>query len=314
MIFRSPTTSKDQEDPSSILQPYGMLDESVVIVYRALEGIYSSTLYSVFIAIGVVLLTVYFLMDLSTRDILDNTGNKDTVEQLTKPFIKWILCIIFIMNIKWVLLMLLGLSQGAYNQATKADINIVFNDTNAFSSPDSVGELNTEQVIDEIFEMIGYEETEGFHPLKSTANAMRQLPLIIAFLIPWLVSIVCDGLLVYVILSRIVNIAIQGAMAPIAMADAYSGNSNGSIRDTRAWAYIKNFASLCFQSVVISLTLIIVNAIIVVFISRIFGAMSNPLNTIGWWMNTAVQMTILKMVQVGTVMGSAQKAKELFNA
>ena len=314
VIFRSPTTSKDQEDPSSILQPYGMLDESVVIVYRALEGIYSSTLYSVFIAIGVVLLTVYFLMDLSTRDILDNTGNKDTVEQLTKPFIKWILCIIFIMNIKWVLLMLLGLSQGAYNQATKADINIVFNDTNAFSSPDSVGELNTEQVIDEIFEMIGYEETEGFHPLKSTANAMRQLPLIIAFLIPWLVSIVCDGLLVYVILSRIVNIAIQGAMAPIAMADAYSGNSNGSIRDTRAWAYIKNFASLCFQSVVISLTLIIVNAIIVVFISRIFGAMSNPLNTIGWWMNTAVQMTILKMVQVGTVMGSAQKAKELFNA
>ena len=314
VIFRSPTTSKDQEDPASILQPYAMLDESVVIVYRALEGIYSSTLYSVFIAIGVVLLTVYFLMDLSTRDILDNTGNKDTVEQLTKPFIKWILCIIFIMNIKWVLLMLLGLSQGAYNQATKADINIVFNDTNAFSSPDSVGELNTEQVIDEIFEMIGYEETEGFHPLKSTANAMRQLPLIIAFLIPWLVSIVCDGLLVYVILSRIVNIAIQGAMAPIAMADAYSGNSNGSIRDTRAWAYIKNFASLCFQSVVISLTLIIVNAIIVVFISRIFGAMSNPLNTIGWWMNTAVQMTILKMVQVGTVMGSAQKAKELFNA
>lgn len=314
VIFRSPTTSKDQEDPSSILQPYAMLDESVVIVYRALEGIYNSTLYSVFIAIGVVLLTVYFLMDLSTRDILDNTGNKDTVEQLTKPFIKWILCIIFIMNIKWVLLMLLGLSQGAYNQATKADINIVFNDTNAFSSPDSVGELNTEQVIDNIFEMIGYEETEGFHPLKSTANAMRQLPLIIAFLIPWLVSIVCDGLLVYVILSRIVNIAIQGAMAPIAMADAYSGNSNGSIRDTRAWAYIKNFASLCFQSVVISLTLIIVNAIIVVFISRIFGAMSNPLNTIGWWMNTAVQMTILKMVQVGTVMGSAQKAKELFNA
>ena len=332
VIFRSPTTSKDQEDPASILQPYAMLDESVVIVYRALEGIYSSTLYSVFIAIGVVLLTVYFLMDLSTRDILDNTGNKDTVEQLTKPFIKWILCIIFIMNIKWVLLMLLGLSQGAYNQATKADISIAFNDTNAFSSPDSGGELNTEQVIDEIFEMIGYEEInwasdEGFiNSLKkdilgtignsgiNVLNMSKQLPLMLAFFIPWLVSIVCDGLLVYVILSRIVNIAIQGAMAPIAMADAYSGNSNGSIRDTRAWAYIKNFASLCFQSVVISLTLIIVNAIIVVFISRIFGAMSNPLNTIGWWMNTAVQMTILKMVQVGTVMGSAQKAKELFNA
>ena len=312
-IFTSPVSKSDTEEATSIFNTYGMLDESVVIIYRALEAIYRSRLYSVFIAIGVVLLTVYFLMDLSTRDILDSTGNRDTIEQIAKPFVKWLICIIFIMNVKWILFMVLGLSQGAYRQVPDT-LEITFNETSTFSSPDATAEIDTQGVIDEIYEMIGYEEGGGV--LKATLNLGRQLPLMIAFILPWLISLVCDGLLIYVILSRIVNIAIQGAMAPIAMADAYSGNSNGSIRDTRAWGYIKNFASLCFQSVVISLTLIIVNTIILVFISRIFGAIegAGALANIGWWLNTAVQMTILKMVQVGAVMGSAQKAKELFNA
>lgn len=312
-IFKSPVSKSDTEEATSIFNTYGMLDESVVIIYRALEAIYRSRLYSVFIAIGVVLLTVYFLMDLSTRDILDSTGNRDTIEQIAKPFVKWLICIIFIMNVKWILFMVLGLSQGAYRQVPDT-LEITFNETSTFSSPDATAEIDTQGVIDEIYEMIGYEEGGGV--LKATLNLGRQLPLMIAFILPWLISLVCDGLLIYVILSRIVNIAIQGAMAPIAMADAYSGNSNGSIRDTRAWGYIKNFASLCFQSVVISLTLIIVNTIILVFISRIFGAIegAGALANIGWWLNTAVQMTILKMVQVGAVMGSAQKAKELFNA
>lgn len=308
-IFKSPVSKSSTEEAANIFNTYGMLDESVVIVYRALEAIYKSSLYNVFVAIGVILMTVYFLIDLSTRDILDNTGNKDTVEQFTKPFLKWILCIVFIINVKWILFVVLGLSQGAYRQVPET-LEITFNDTSAFSSPDATAEIDTQGVIDKIYEMIGYEEGDGI--AKTFLNFVKQLPLMLAFILPWLVSLVCDGLLIYVILSRIVNIAIQGAMAPIAMADAYNG-SNGSIRDTRAWGYIKNFASLCFQSVVISLTLIIVNTIILVFISRIFGAISNPLNSIGWWMNTAVQMTILKMVQVGAVMGSANKAKELFN-
>lgn len=307
-VFKSPVNKSDTEDATSLFNTYGMLDESIVIIYRALEAIYKSTLYSVFIAIGVILMTVYFLMDLSTRDILDNTGNRDTVEQLAKPFVKWIMCIIFIMNVKWILFMVLGLSQGAYRQVPDT-LEITFSEASSFSSPNATSEIDTQGVIDKIFEMVAGKDGK-IGPLEN----ISLLGLFVVFLLPWLVSVVCDGLLIYVILSRIVSIALQGAMAPIAMADAYNGNSNGSIRDTRAWGYIRNFASLCFQSVVISLTLLIVNTIILVFISKMFNAITNPANAIGWWSNMAIKMTILKMVQVGTVMGSAQKAKELFNA
>ena len=190
-IFKSPVSKSDTEEATSIFNTYGMLDESVVIIYRALEAIYRSRLYSVFIAIGVVLLTVYFLMDLSTRDILDSTGNRDTIEQIAKPFVKWLICIIFIMNVKWILFMVLGLSQGAYRQVPDT-LEITFNETSTFSSPDATAEIDTQGVIDEIYEMIGYEEGGGV--LKATLNLGRQLPLMIAFILPWLISLVCDGL------------------------------------------------------------------------------------------------------------------------
>lgn len=324
-VFKSPVGEED--DNASIFNPHGMLDNSTGIIYGALEAIYGSNIYSVFVAIGIILLTIYFIMDLASKDVFTQYSGKTTIEQIIKPFVKFILSIMFVCNIKWIMFFLLALSQGAYTQVSIADISISqeYIDSTAFGSLTEAADIDSDAIVTQILKTVTYEIPDGWsgkvyelvignNPIMQIFNLLRVLPMIIVFLLPWLVSVVCDAMLVYVVLSRIVSIAIQGAMAPVAMADIYS---EGNFRQTRSWDFIRNFTSLCFQSVIIALILQLVNIIIMIFVSKVFGAMATAeglakLATIGDWANLAIQMTILKVAQVGTVLGSANEAKRLF--
>lgn len=326
-VFRSPVGDADEN--ANIFNPHGMLDNSTGIIYGALEAIYNSNIYSIFIAIGIILMTVYFVMDLASKDVFTAYGGKTTIEQVIKPFIKYFLCVMFVCNIKWIMFFLLALSHGAYTQVSIADISIAqeYIDVDAFGTLATAEDLDSDAIVEQILRTVTYEIPEGWtgkvfelvignNPMLQIFNLLRVLPMIIVFILPWLVSVVCNAMLVYVILSRIVSIAIQGAMAPVAMADIYG---DGKFRDSRSWGFIRNFTSLCFQAVVIALVLQLVNIIVMIFVSKVFGTMATAeglakLATIGDWANLAIQMTILKVVQVGTVLGSANEAKKLFGA
>lgn len=337
-VFSNPTTNEVDEEASvgSIFNAGQMLKGSLVVIYNSLQAIYDSHLYSVFIAIGVIIMTIYFMIDLATKDVLSmTTDNRYTIEKIIRPFVKYIICLMFILNIKWILIVLLGLSQGAYNQVPDS-LPISFVEAEGFGDAGEIQSIESTEIVEQILDMVSYKVNvpdlgdgdtanwveemiakgiKKLSPMDTINNVFKVLPLIVVFILPWLISVVCNGLLVYVILSRIVSIVIQGAMAPIAMGDIYS---EGSIKDTKSWSFVRNFASLCFQSVVISLVLLLVNTIISIFVADIFAkiasasTLSAQVATIGWWANLAIQMTILKCVQVGTVLASANESKKLF--
>lgn len=286
---------KSDGGTGSIFDPWEMLQNSTELALKAMEDITQGKLYSVFTAIGVIFMFIYFLMDLSTSDMfMTSTNKRVTAEEIIKPLMKLLFCIIFLCNVKWILYFILGLSQGAFNQA----INTL-----------TIENVNmSADVVDKLMTVSGYvKNPSGLDMVRNIGCSMQ---LFISFAIPWLVSLVCNFLLIYVILSRVVNIVIQGILAPIAMADIY-GQGN-SIRDTRAWGYIRNFAGLCFQAVVIVLVLYVVNSLIGVYATQLSEGLSRAAH-IGDFVNLGIQVTVLKVVQVGTAMGSANEAKKLFS-
>jgi hypothetical protein len=136
------------------------------------------------------------------------------------------------------------------------------------------------------------------------------ISIILTFIGPYLVSMVCSAVVIWVVYSRTVNIIIMTIGAPLAMSDIYGDRP---FRETRSFGYIKELAGLMFQSVVIVLVMYAMNQISKYF----FEAFKSLQDTSGGGgialiSSLAIRMTVFKVVQVGALLGSANKAKKLF--
>lgn len=288
-------TDTSESGTGSIFDPWEMLKNSTELALTTLEELTQSRLYSVLMSVGVVLLTMYFLLDLSTSDALNvATNGRAEAETLLQPFIKFIISLIFLCNTKWILYFIIALSHSAFNQALH-----VLTIENVVMGGD---------VADKLLAAMGYVANSSgvlaiFH--NTTAIIMSFM----VFVVPWLVSVVCNFLLVYVILSRVVKLVVQGVCAPVAMSDIYGRES---VRSTHAWNFVKKYAGICFQSVVIVIVLYVVNSLIGTYSTQLVEGLNGAVN-VGDMMNLGIQMAVLKVVQVGTVMGSAHEAENLFS-
>ena len=94
----------------------------------------------------------------------------------------------------------------------------------------------------------------------------------------------------------------------VAMADLYGEHP---LRETRAFNYIKEFAGVCFQSVVITLVFMAMNMIMAVFMEHFGKQISDGAKGIGALMAMGLKIAVFKLVQVGLVVSSANRAKKL---
>lgn len=279
----------------SVFDPWEMLKNSTGLAFNTLEDITQGNLYMIFETIGLILLTIYFLLEFSGNYSFNlSSTNKPSTDEIIKYFIKFIFSIMFFLNMKYILYFMLFLSEAAFNQA----VNTL-----------AIENINMSvDVVDKVLTASGYVKGASMVDF-IRYNLPATISIVFSFAIPWLIGLVCNFLLVYVILSRIVNIVVQGAISPIAMADIF-GNGN-NIRDTKAWGYVRHFAGLCFQSVVIVVILYAVNALIGTYVTQLVEGLNNTIN-FGDLVNLAIQITVLKVVQVGSAMGSANIANRLF--
>ena len=139
-------------------------------------------------------------------------------------------------------------------------------------------------------------------------NIMPFISVFIAFMLPWLVSLAASLVSVWVVYSRTAQLIIMAVGAPLAMADLYGEHP---LRETRAFNYIKEFAGLCFQSVVIALVFIAMNMVMAVFMEHFGKQVSDGVSGIGALMAMGLKIAVFKLVQVGLVVSSANRAKKL---
>ena len=292
-----------EEKDSSSFSAYEMLDEAVGIVDRAFEtmtdtGSEISAFYYILKAVALTIMTMYFVMGLASRDFTQQFG-KPTVEMLAKPFAKFIVCIVILIFSEYLMQFFLYLSQWCFNRAPKDN--------------SMLGEM-AEKIGDYkklVYDAVGYtlpSEKKGLGVMDTFKNIMPFISVFIAFMLPWLVSLAASLVSVWVVYSRTAQLIIMAVGAPLAMADLYGEHP---LRETRAFNYIKEFAGLCFQSVVIALVFMAMNMVMAVFMEHFGKLVSDGVSGIGALMAMGLKIAVFKLVQVGLVVSSANRAKKL---
>ncbi len=292
-----------EEKDSSSFSAYEMLDEAVGIVDRAFEtmtdtGSEIGAFYYMLKAVALTIMTMYFVMGLASRDFTQQFG-RPTVEMLAKPFAKFIVCIVILIFSEYLMQFFLYLSQWCFNRAPKDN--------------SMLGEM-AEKIGDYkklVYDAVGYtlpSEKKGLGVMDTFKNIMPFISVFIAFMLPWLVSLAASLVSVWVVYSRTAQLIIMAVGAPLAMADLYGEHP---LRETRAFNYIKEFAGLCFQSVVIALVFMAMNMVMAVFMEHFGKLVSDGVSGIGALMAMGLKIAVFKLVQVGLVVSSANRAKKL---
>ena len=247
-----------EEKDGSGFSTYEMLDEAVGIVDKAFKTITNThseigAFYYMLKAVALTIMTMYFVMGLASRDFTQQFG-KPTVEMLAKPFAKFIICIIILIFSEHLMKFFLYLSQWCFNHSPKDNSMLG-------EIAEAVGDYKKL-----VYDAVGYavpSEKEGLGIMDTFKNILPFISIFIAFMLPWLVSMAAGLVSVWVVYSRTAQLIIMAIGAPLAMADLYGEHP---LRETRAFNYIKEFAGLSFQSVVISLVFIAMNMVMAILL------------------------------------------------
>ena len=292
-----------EEKDGSGFSTYEMLDEAVGIVDKAFKTITNThseigAFYYMLKAVALTIMTMYFVMGLASRDFTQQFG-KPTVEMLAKPFAKFIICIIILIFSEHLMKFFLYLSQWCFNHSPKDNSMLG-------EIAEAVGDYKKL-----VYDAVGYavpSEKEGLGIMDTFKNILPFISIFIAFMLPWLVSMAAGLVSVWVVYSRTAQLIIMAIGAPLAMADLYGEHP---LRETRAFNYIKEFAGLSFQSVVISLVFIAMNMVMAIFMEHFAGQVSGGASGIGGLIEMGLKIAEFKLVQVGLVVSSANRAKKL---
>ena len=245
------------EEDGSGFSVYEMLDESIGVVNEAFETMTDTsgdigTFYYMLKATALAIMSMYFIMGLASRDFSQQFG-KPTVEMLAKPFGKFILCMFLLACSEWLMKFFLYLSQWCFNRSPRDN-----------SMAGALGEsLGDYKVL--VYDAVGYvraSDKSGLGIVDTFKNIIPFISVFVAFMLPWLISLAAGLVSVWVVYSRTAQIIVMALGAPLAMSDLYGEHA---LRDTRGFQYIKEFAGICFQSVVIDAVFIALNMVMAVF-------------------------------------------------
>ena len=296
----------EEEEDSSGFSVYEMLEESIGVVNEAFETMTDTSgdigaFYYILKAVALTIMTMYFIMGLASKDFSQQFG-KPTVEMLAKPFAKFILCMFLLVCSEWLMKFFLYLSQWCFNRAPRDN-----------SMAGALGEsLGDYKVL--VYDAVGYvraSDKSGLGIVDTFKNIVPFISVFVAFMLPWLISLAAGLVSVWVVYSRTAQIIVMAIGAPLAMSDLYGEHP---LRDTRAFQYIKEFAGICFQSVVIAAVFIALNMVLAIFLEHFTEQVAAEGKSIRALMAMGLKIAVFKLVQVGLIVGSANRAKKMMAA
>ena len=309
MMLDSVFSGINDGDADEWFSPSRLLKEGNDLIYKALDAITDTgsgfgRLYTLFKGFSVLLMTIFFIMSLSSMDYSRQFG-KPSLELLARPFAKFIICMLFIIFSEQILKFCFALSTQLFMSADGLDLSMGIETKHTLA-----GDVNTYKKA--IYDAAGYTmaaDKAGFGVVDTFKNIPAFLSITLAFILPWLISMAADLVTAWVVYSRTVNIIVRTIAAPIALHDLYSERS---FRETKAFSFIREYTGLCFQSVVI--------VIIMAAMNIIFGLLIKELDAAGGFetfkelQGLGLKIAVFKLVQVGVIVGSANTAKKIMGS
>ncbi len=251
------------------------------------------------IGIGILFTLIYFAYDLITDKL--GPGQELTPEIFVSSLIKLLLVFIIIVN-------MITFTKGIFNVS-----NAIFSNASAALDSTSSGQAAIETMVDEYIVELGQECDEtakialigGFlAQIQPFIQLLSKFLMLIAYLVSW----VCTALTFFAVYSRQAELILRAIFAPVALSDIYLGGVR-----SRGFEYLKTFAAICFQSIIIIAVFWITNQITLAILDP--NTFLNGVGSLKDITNSQIVLVVVaKLVQATMVMKSAQLAKEMFGS
>lgn len=251
------------------------------------------------LGIGILFTILYFTYDFITDKI--GPGQEITTELVIKSVIKLLFVIIIITN-------MVNFTKGLFNVS-----NAIFVNADSALNASSTGQMAIETMVDEYIVEVGQNCDEvaeipvvggflsGIQPL---IELFSKFLMLIAYLVSW----VCTALTFFAVYSRQAELILRAIFSPIALSDLYLGGVR-----SRGFDYLKSFAAICFQSIIIIAVFWITNQITLVILDP--DTFLSGVTSLKDITNSKIVLVVVaKLVQTTMIMKSGQLAKEIFGS
>lgn len=290
VVFSS--TSGGEEDFAS---PVAMLSKTFNYLAQdggIIDGITSSTWYLFIVGSAFIIMLFRFMSDYALDKIWDTQSQ--TPEMYYKPLFKLIASMVFVIALPYFLKFGLYVSQAA----------IMAIRTNPFTAEGTDTSTILKQAEDELIKALGFEKG-GVTKLPQNMSAMMQG--IVTLLVPWMVANVSSMGIFFVCFSRVLEISVRAALAPLAMTDIYKlGDRSHGV------SYLFTFFGVCFQGFAILLVFFIADYVSALVIKEMIGLFTGGLGNIKGVSSLCWFMAAIALAKLTIIFRTGQLAKAAF--
>lgn len=302
-ISMGAASGSEEINATNVVNPVFLLG----ITYEKVTDIISTytrgSIYAVFTAVACAFMIIFFLSDMTSKDIPQNFGpNGGDLLFFIKPFSKLIIGMLLLIVAPKIINSILTISQFVYKVAVKT-----------VGAVTAGGSIITPE--DLTYGMMKASGVVFIKPsiVDTITNFGTMLGLVLPLALPYLIATVSNLLLIWTVLSRMFNLILQAIIAPLAFTDFYSERP---FTDTRAFGFCRDFLGLCFQSTVIILAFAVTQSLISTLTGDLVAGLSQGgvIAGFGKISEIALFLSAIKITQATVVMGSAQLSKKAFGA
>lgn len=302
-ISMGAASGNEEINATNVVNPVFLLGITYDKVTDIISTYTSGSIYAVFTAVACAFMIIFFLSDMTSKDIPQNFGpNGGDLLFFIKPFSKLIIGMLLLIVAPKIINAILTISQFVYEVAVKT-----------VGAVTAGGSIITPE--DFTYGMMKASGVVFIKPsiVDTITNFGTMLGLVLPLALPYLIATVSNLLLIWTVLSRMFNLILQAIIAPLAFTDFYSERP---FTDTRAFSFCRDFLGICFQSTVIILAFAVTQSLISTLTGDLVAGLSQGgvIAGFGNISEIALFLSAIKITQATVVMGSAQLSKKVFGA
>lgn len=218
------------------------------------SGVVHEDWYIFLQAVAMIIMLIRFCYDYATVRVW-TPASPQTPEQMFRPIFRLICGFILIFAAHYILAVFLYISQGACNAFSS---NILGDTTTT--------EQTFEQVKIDLCTALGFQKDSI---VNTPANLGACLFGFLTLVIPMILNMIYTVFMFSTIISRVLEIILRGIMVPLSMSDVYEDHGGNAMR------YAMEFAAVCFQGVLILMSIWVSNVVCAFIIENIITLIPN---------------------------------------
>lgn len=256
-----------------------LLTDNFFQTYKGAWNIISGLSKSVAIPIAIMLVTLYFILD-----VVEGSTSGQTFEKFLSSTLKYVFTLFFIFNAVTLLTYFVDLGRAVIAKSTATGLT------------DAQVEEKAVNLMNEVF-ADGNDAKEAMAGEFKTVIILRSLQ----FVIPYLIMFFSQFIMISMAYTRMIEIMVRIGFAPIGFADIYTSGLSGG-----AGRYLRGFIAVCLQGALMVASAVVVSSMVTTALNPATGADGS--------MQRIVQASIITFVGAGVTYKSQEIARELLGA